>query len=212
MSAGGLDADAVRRRMWADRPSPALPLLLLGLVVVGGIVMSLLDRQEFYMFGGTRLAYWAVATLVAYGLMMLIARHQGYRSGIWVSRKALVITGVVALAVVIVALVGDNGWYLPGDLTIRGNLPLLAITAGVLVWAWHERRPGLWALGAILVPLTLLANLYNMENVLFRMGVPYFQTADQVVNLGIVAAVLLITSAAYGLVHLWQRRHVGAMR
>ena len=212
MSKNELPADAVRRRMWADRPGPALPLLLLGLVVVGGIVMSMVDRQDFYMFGGTRLAYWAVATLIAYGLMMLIARHQGYRSGIWVSRKALVLTGVVALAVVVTALVGDNGWYLPGDLTERGNLPLLAITAGVLVWAWYERRPGLWALGAILVPLTLLANLYDMENVLFRMGVPYFEAAGQVVNLGVVAAVLLIASAAYGLVHFRQRRRVGTMR
>lgn len=199
--------------MWADRPSPAIPLLLLAAVVAGGIVMTLLesDPTGMYFDDTARLAYWAVACVVAFALMVVIARHQGYRTGIWVDRGALVKAGVLTLAIIVAALlVGIE--FLPGDLTLRGNLPLLALTVGMLVWAYRERRPGLWVVAILLIPLTLLANLYDMENLLFRLGVPVFDHADQVVNLGVVAIVLLAAAGVFALSHRRDARLVGSRR
>lgn len=199
--------------MWADRPSPAIPLLLLAAVVIGGIVMTLLesDPTGMYFDDTARLAYWAVASVVAFALMVVIARHQGYRTGIWVDRGALVKAGVLTLAIIVAALlVGIE--FLPGDLTLRGNLPLLALTVGMLVWAYRERRPGLWVVAILLIPLTLLANLYDMENLLFRLGVPVFDHADQVVNLGVVAIVLLAAAGVFALSHRRDARLVGSRR
>lgn len=195
-----LDVEATRRRMCIDRPSPALPLLLLAAVVIGGIVMTLVEPDTIGMYSGDspRMVYWVVASVVAYALMVLIARHQGYRTGIWVDRGALVKAGVLSLVIVVAAVLVDSG-FLPGDLVIRGNLPLLALTVGVLVWALRERRPGLWVLAVLLVPLSLLANLYDMENMLYRLGVPLFDHADQVVNLGVLAIVLLVAAGLFAL-------------
>ena len=196
-----MDSEAAgRRRMWADRPGPALPLLLLAAVVIGGIVMTLLEPDTIGMYSADspRMVYWVVASIVAYVLMVLIARHQGYRTGIWVDRGALVRAGVLALVIVVGSVLVDSG-FLPGDLMVRGNLPLLALTVGVVVWAARERRPGLWVLAVLLVPLSLLANLYDMENVLYRLGVPVFDHSDQVVNLGVLAIVLLLAAGLFAL-------------
>lgn len=200
----------LERRIRATRPSPALPLLLLAGVVLGEIVMPLLDdgHHGFYENDPGRLIYWVVATLVAYAAIVLIARHQGYRHGVWVNRRVLVTAGAVALLLVALAVVYDSdNLVLPGDLTLRGNLPLLAITVGLLIWAFHERRPGLWVVAGLLVPLTLLANLYDMENILFRLGVPYFAAAAEVVDLAVVAVVLLVAAAVFALSH----RHAARM-
>lgn len=58
------EATVARRRMWADRPSPALPLVLLAAVVAGGIVVNLIDDGMFWDSPG-RLIYWCAATAVA---------------------------------------------------------------------------------------------------------------------------------------------------
>lgn len=199
--------------MWADRPSPALPLALLAAVVGGGILLDLFDSGRLgYFDDPVRLGYWVGSCLVAFAVMVAVARLQGYRHGIWVNRNALVIAGVVALAVVVVALTARQGWLLPGDLTIRGNLPLLALTVGVLAWAYHERRPGLWLVGALLIPLTLLANLYNMENLLSRVGIPSFPHDGQVVNLGVVAIVLFASALIFAWSHRRDARHLARSR
>jgi hypothetical protein len=117
-----------------------------------------------------------------------------------------VVAGALALAGAVVIV---TAWFAPGDLLIRGNVPLLAIAVGIVVWAARERRSGLWILAAVIVPLTFLANLYNMENVLFRFGVPYFDNADEVANLGTVAAVFFAASAIFGVLHRREARAVG---
>lgn len=216
--------EGIRDRWRADRPSPAIPLLLLALVVAGALVVALVRagqvivltdeaHPEFAMLDGpmpindrVRLFYWVIASILAYGLALWIARRQGYRHGLWVDRRPLVVAGMLALAGAVIIVVG---WFAPGDLLIRGNVPLLAIAVGIVVWAVRERRAGLWVLAAVMVPLTLLANLYNIENVLFRFGVPVFGTVDEVASLGTVALVLFVASAIFGVLH---RREVSAAR
>lgn len=149
------------------------------------------------------MTYWVVASVVAYVLAIVIARRQGYRHGVWVQRLPLAMGGLGALLVFVIMVLGR---FAPGDLLLRGNVPLLAIAVGVVVWAIRERRLGLWVLTAILVPLTLLANLYDMENVAFRLGVPVFANADEIVNLGTVAVVLFAAAAVFGLRHRHRHR------
>ena len=201
--------------MWADRPSPALPMVAMAAVVIGGIVLDFVDHRDrtgFFDDDPARLIYWVVSTLVAFVVLVVVARQQGYRYGIWINRNTLVLAGVLALAVVVLALTIRSGWLLPGDLTIRGNLPLLALTVGVLAWAARKRRPGLWIVGAVLIPLTLLANLYDMENLLFRLGIPSFPHDEQVVNLGVVAIVLLASAMIFAWSHRRDARHVARSR
>ena len=59
---------------------------------------------------------------------------------------------------------------LPGDLIIRGTLPFLIIAAGLWTLARAERSRALLAVAAIYTGTALLASLYNIENVLFRLG------------------------------------------
>jgi hypothetical protein len=216
--------EEIRHRSRADRPSPAIPLLFLALVVAGALVVALIRAGQVtvvldpeqpgvgFVSGPmpwtdrVRLFYWVVASIVAYLLALWIARRQGYRRGVWVDRRPLVVAGALALAGAVVIV---TAWFAPGDLLIRGNVPLLAIAIGIVVWAARERQPGLWILAAVIVPLTLLANLYNMENVLFRFGVPYFDNADEVANLGTVAAVFFAASAIFGVLHRREARAVG---
>lgn len=219
--------DDIRERADADRPSPAIPLLLLASVVTGALVVALVRPDpvtipadgsgKFVLVVNpvafddrVRLFYWVIASIVAYVLALWIARRQGYRRGLWVDRRPLVIAGVLALVAAVVIVIG---WFAPGDLLVRGNVPLLAIAAGIVVWAARERRPGLWVVAAVIVPLTLLANLYNMENVLFRFGVPVFDHSDEIANLGAVALVLLVAAAIFGLLHRRAARlaHPGGM-
>ena len=198
------DDDGVQiaqRRVRADRPGPAIPLLLLALVVIGAIVLTFVEANQtgFYIEDPARVAYWAIASALAYLVAVLVARRQGYRGGIWVDRSPLAAAGMIALIVALIIVLGE---FAAGDMLIRGNVPVLALTVGVLVWAYREHRPGLWAIAIVLIPLSLLANLYNMENLLGRMGIPIsFAHADQVANLGAIAIVLLIGAAGFGLAH-----------
>lgn len=211
-----------RLRARADRPSPAIPLLLLAAVVAGALVVALIRAGQMYAPAGSsaefvgleftpssdwvRLGYWVVASIVAYASALWIARRQGYRSGVWVDRLPLAMGGIGALVVSVIVAVG---WYTPGDLLIRGNVPLLAIAVGVVVWAIRERLLGLWVVAALTVLLALLANLYDMENVLLRLGVPDFDNAEEITNLGAVAVALFAAAAVFGLLH---RRDVRALR
>lgn len=224
------DVDEIRHRSDADRPSPAIPLLLLALVVTGALVVALIRAAQvqfipadasgavvtglaptdsstasFALVSGpqpmddrVRLLYWVIASVIAYLLAWWIARRQGYHRGLWVNRRPLVTAGLVALAGTVIIVIG---WFAPGDLLIRGNVPLLAIAVGIAAWAIRERRLGLWIVAAVIVPLTLLANLYNMELVLFRLGTPDFENADEIANLGAVAVALFVAAAAFGLLH-----------
>lgn len=226
----GAALDDIRRRSWADRPSPAIPLLLLAFVVTGALVVALIRSSQMQVMGAgattissssgssagfsasdfalvngpapfddrVRLLYWVIASIVAYLAALWIARRQGYRHGVWVNRRPLAVVGLAALLGAVIVTVG---WLAPGDLLGRGNVPLLAIAAGVVAWAMKERRPGLWVVAAALVPLTLLANLYDTENLLVRLGAPVFADADEITNLGTVTVVLFAASAVFGLLH-----------
>ncbi len=171
-----------------------------------GDSFTLVDGSAAMPFGdpGT-LVYWVIASIVAYLLAVWIARRQGYRRGVWVDRVPLAMGGLGALVVAVIVVADGRA---PADLLGRGNVPLLAIAIGIVVWAVRERRAGLWVLAAVTMPLAVLANLYDVENVLLRFGLPISDGVAVIANLGVVAVVLFVAAAAFG---LWHRREALAL-
>jgi hypothetical protein len=58
----------------------------------------------------------------------------------------------------------------PGDLVPRGTFPFLIIAAGLWALAWAERSRALAAIAAVYSAAAVASSLYNVENILFRLG------------------------------------------
>jgi hypothetical protein len=89
--------------------------------------------------------------------------------------------------------------FWPGDLTIRGTFPFLIVAAGLWVLAWAERSRGLGIVALAYTATAVLASLYDIENVLFRLG--WHPSPDQwkltsLPNVALPALVLLVAGAA----------------
>jgi hypothetical protein len=127
--------------------------------------------------------YWLAALLGGLLLTLLWYRGNARRVGLQTPARGYVITVAVltALAVVIPPLsrVRSPRWlswlqYLqvlqPGDLIVRGTFPFVIIAVGLWVLAWAERSRALAVIAAAYTGTALLASLYNVENLLFRLG------------------------------------------
>ena len=98
--------------------------------------------------------------------------------------------------------------YLPGDLVIRGLVPLLAIAVGFMILAVAERS---WALGLFAIAffaVALTANLYDMSNVADRLAL---QGGGPEVNNIVVGLLALVAGIGFGLGALLRSRP-GAVR
>ena len=144
--------------------------------------------------------FWLVAGPLGYvvtaGFYWLLAR----RRGVATSSRAYVLTGLGLFALLVATSV--IGASLPGDLTIRGLTPLIAVALGLFVLAKTERS---WALAAFALPflvLTMVANLYDMANVMYRLGLG---PAGPEVNVIVVGSVLLLAGVIFGLAALRTR-------
>jgi hypothetical protein len=122
--------------------------------------------------------YWLVALVGGYLLTLLWYRWHARRAGVQTPARGYLITGVVltVLAVVIPPLSArvhrlQRLWViLPGDVWIRGTLAFLIIAVGLWVLAWAERSLTLVITAALYTGTALLASLYDVENILFRLG------------------------------------------
>ncbi|HEX9065190.1 MAG TPA: hypothetical protein VF843_08780 [Streptosporangiaceae bacterium] len=111
--------------------------------------------------------YWLVAIAAGFAVTYLWYRRRGRRVGLWTPARGFLITGaVISLLVLILPLTG----LVPGDLVIRGTFPFMIIAAGLAVLAWAERSRALTAIAVLYAGIALVASLYNIENVLFRLG------------------------------------------
>jgi hypothetical protein len=61
-------------------------------------------------------------------------------------------------------------WYPLADVWIRGTLAFLIIAVGLWVLARAERSRALAVIALVYTGAALLASLYNVENILFRLG------------------------------------------
>ncbi|HEV3295106.1 MAG TPA: hypothetical protein VG123_39510 [Streptosporangiaceae bacterium] len=230
------DLAALRRRARAARHAYWFPLVLFGLLTCGAVPLYLVTASPpagaaIYplstspvVLGGLPFTsngngfflgwYWAVALVVGYLLTLLWYRRHARRAGIQTPARGYLITGVI-LTVVALALQPLTRllpqlslFWLPfGDIWIRGTFAFLIIAAGLWVLARAEHSPGLTVIAAIYTGAALLASLYNVENILFRIGwnpaTPFAWRLTALPNVLLPAAVLLVA----GLVaFLGQRR------
>jgi hypothetical protein len=121
--------------------------------------------------------YWAVALVGGYLLTLLWYRRHAGRAGVRTPARGYLITGVV-LTVLAVAIPPLTRWlpglsllWLPlGDVWIRGTLAFLIIATGLWVLARAERSRVLAIIALVYTGAALLSSLYNVENILFRLG------------------------------------------
>lgn len=122
--------------------------------------------------------YWALALIAGYLLTYAWYRRHTRRVGLRTPARAVTITGIVlaALAFLGPMLVANLSFpYAPvglpvGDLWVRGTFAFLIAAAGLWLLAWAERSRALAVITLIYTGAALLASLYNVENVLYRLG------------------------------------------
>jgi hypothetical protein len=222
---------ALRRRARATRHAYWFPLVLFGLLTVGAVPfylvtagqllgrsVSLIGTSTIMLGGGPMAAggfyiawYWAVALVVGYLLTLLWYRRHARRVGIQTPARGYLITGI-ALTVLVLVLPPLTRFVPPlsliwlpfADIWIRGTFAFLIIAAGLWVLARAEHSPGLATIAAIYTGAALLGTLYNVENILFRLGwnpaTPFGWRLALLPNVLLPATVLLVAGLAAFLV------------
>jgi hypothetical protein len=124
--------------------------------------------------------YWLAALLAGLLLTLLWYRWNARRVGLQTPARGPVVTVAVltglALVIPLLSQLRSPRWLQslsvlwPGDLVLRGTFPLVIIAAGLWALAWAERSRAMAVIAAVYTATALLASLYNVENVLFRLG------------------------------------------
>ena len=122
--------------------------------------------------------YWAVALVGGYLLTLLWYRRHAGRAGVWTPARGYLITGVVLTVLVAGHPAAHHAGCLPrfvvwlpfGDVWIRGTLAFLIIAIGLWVLARAERSRVLAVIALVYTGAALLSSLYNVENIVFRLG------------------------------------------
>lgn len=147
--------------------------------------------------------FWLVAGPLGYVLTAGFYWLQARRRGVATSIRAYVLTGLGLFALLVAISTPLIPVPVHGNLLVRGLTPLLAVALGLFVLARVERS---WPLLAFAVPflaLCVTANLYDMENVVYRLGL---SSAGPEVNVIVVGSVLLLAGVGFGVAAVRQRR------
>lgn len=149
--------------------------------------------------GGDQAYYWIVAILAGTTLTALWYRRHARQVGLVTPAKGYLITGVVLtlLALLLPPLSGLRplrwlGLLWPGDLVIRGTFPLVIVAAGLWVLARAERSSALAVIALVFSGTALLASLYDISNVIYRLGWNLDYRVEALPNVLLPAAVLLV--------------------
>jgi hypothetical protein len=191
------DLARLRRQTRAARHAYWFPLVLFGLLTCGAAPLYVAaaaphDLSGAYATGRGPLLlggslpggegfylgwYWAAALVGGYLLTVAWYRWHGRRAGVATAARSYLIIGVVLTVLVLVIppltmMVPALSWvWLPfGDVWIRGTLAFLIIAAGLWVLARAERSRALAVIALVYTGAALLSSLYNVENVVFRLG------------------------------------------
>jgi hypothetical protein len=125
--------------------------------------------------------YWVLMVPLGYVATVFYYRQRARRTGVAGRVWPAVIVGL-ALWVLILGSFESRGWlHLPGHPTWgfpvpilllqgRGLDPLLVIGIGVGILAWLERSWASAVFAAMFFALALLANLYDLQNQVYRLG------------------------------------------
>lgn len=169
----------------------------------------------------TRLGEWAglywVVALVAAGLLIAVhdrraATRRGIAGPVWPAVTAGLVLLVVLLALTprILTLVpltpraplSTRALGANETLYLRGLTPLLVIALVLVVLAWTERSVALAVVAAVQLALALVANLYDLSNLAYHLGLPAVGPDAMLPNLLLPGVVLIVTGAWAA---LWRR-------
>lgn len=167
----------------ASAPFYILPSNLSGSTTQSGPDLPILGGSPGFLVQRYLGYYWLAALLAGLLLTLLWYRRSARRVGLQTPARGYLITVAVltalALAIPPLSQVSSPRWLSwlhhlqvlwPGDLVVRGTFPLVIIAAGLWALAWAERSPALAVIAAVYTGTALLASLYDIENVLFRLG------------------------------------------
>jgi hypothetical protein len=218
------DLGRLRKQARSVRHAYWLPLLLFGLVIGASSPFYLVtppSRSNPLLLTGTgafgalsgmfdanpaaQAIYWLLTIGAGLYVTWLWYRRHGRRVGLMTPARGFVIVGVIVGVLVIVLPAMQ---LLPGDLVVRGTLPFLIIAATLWVLAWAERSRALLVVAAIFTGTALLASLYNVENILYRLGWSPATRFSTLPNILLPALVLLISGACAYVVQ--RRKRVAA--
>jgi hypothetical protein len=197
-------------------PQPGTAIL----VAQPGLPLPLLGGFPSFTVQGGLGYYWLAALLGGVLATLLAYRWNARRVGLQTPSRGYVITvaalTIAALLVPLLSQVRSPRWLAwlqalhvlaPGDLALRGTFPFIIIAAGLWVLARAERSRALAVIAALYSAAALLASLYNVENILFRLG-----WTPSAADLGLTAlpnvllpALVLLTAGAGAFAV--QRRH-----
>jgi hypothetical protein len=226
------DLAGLRRRTRAVRHGYWFPLVLFGLLTCGAAPLYVAaarprvtsgayatDRGPVLLSGslpggdGFYIGwYWAAALVGGYLLTVVWYRWHARRAGVATPARGYLITGVVltvlVLAIPPLTMRAHVLWlvWLPfGDVWIRGTLAFLIIAIGLWVLARAERSRALAAIALVYTAAALLSSLYNVENIVFRLGWNPGRSAfawqlTALPNVLLPAAILLVAGCAAFLV------------
>jgi hypothetical protein len=229
-------AAAARRQARRARHAYWFPLVLFGLLTCASLPFYIVRfprpgasatagasfLQSSYLGGFAALTsgnvayYWLGAILAGVVATAVWYRLHGDRIGLRAPSRSFVITGLVllVLALVLPVLAHYSGAgfaiLMPGDLLARGTFPLVLIGLGLCMLAWAERSVALTVIAAGYLALSLVASLYDIENILYRLGWVISPAASGVPNVALPALVLLLSGAGAWVVQ--RRRRPGPAR
>jgi hypothetical protein len=236
------EVTGLRRRTRRARQAFWFPLVVFGALILGSTPLytlpPLTNTPDGVVVGSGRAPlgalapgfaaglFWLIGVPVAYVVTALFYLWRGHRRGVRTTWRAYVFVGLGLF--VVVALLTVNlprkvpgrrlfirlFEYLPGDLVIRGLIPLLAIAVGFMILALAERSRafGLFAIAFFAIAffaVALTANLYDMSNLTDRLA---RQGGGPEVNNIVVGLLASLAGIGFGLNALLRSRRPGVVR
>jgi hypothetical protein len=231
------EVTGLRRRTRRARQAFWFPLLVFGALILGSTPLytppPFVDAPDGVVADGAHATlgplapgpaaglFWLIGVPVGYVLTAMFYLWRGHRRGVRTTWRAYVCVGLGLFAIVALLLVNlprkvpgrrffiSVFHHLPGDLVIRGLIPLLVIAVAFLVLAMAERS---WALGlfaVVLFAVALTANLYDMSNLADRLAL---SGGGLEVNNIVVGLLAMLGGIGFGLVALVGSHRAGAAR
>jgi hypothetical protein len=221
------DLGRLRRQARAARHAYWFPLVLFGALIAAsspffveqipppGITLWVTRANPLPTFGGVFTQpglsyYWLVAIVTGLGLTGWWYRRHGTKVGVRTPSRGFLLTGLIITAALLVLHfipVGGIRMDFPfGIMTIRGTFPMLIIAIVLWVLARAERSAGLAMVAALFTGAALLADLYDVENIVFRLGWNPIQSQWQYTSLPGVLVPALVLLLAGGIAFVAQRR------
>ena len=221
------DLGRLRRQARAVRHAYWFPLVLFGALIAAsspffveqmpppGVTSWMRRLGPLPTFGGIFSQpglsyYWLAAIVTGLGLTGWWYRRHGARVGLRTPARGFLLTGLIITAALLVlqfTSVGGVWMGFPlGIVTVRGTFPMLIIAIVLWMLARAERSTGLAVVAVLFTGAALLADLYNVENIVFSLGWSPTQSQWRYTSLPGVLFPALVLLAAGGIAFVAQRR------